>query len=189
MSAWFHKRLPGSEKKAGSPPQIEAWMRGPLPGVPPLLQPVAHALTACREEVEAKVVGITPVNLWTEYGGAASAGFHIRHAAGALDRLFTYARGEQLAPEQLAFLAAERVPDLDTGACERLVTFFSARVERALEQVRGTSEATLLEPREVGRSRLPSTVIGLLFHGAEHTQRHVGQFVTTMKLVHGMSNS
>jgi uncharacterized damage-inducible protein DinB len=163
---------------------IEAWMRGPLPGVPPLLQPVAHSLTACREEVRAKLVNISPAELWTEHG-AASAGFHIRHAAGSLDRLFSYARGERLTPEQFGFLQAEREPDFAPGAAERLMTLFEVQVERALDQVRNTDEKTLTDARLVGRAGLPSTVIGLLFHGAEHTQRHIGQFVTTVRLVRG----
>jgi uncharacterized damage-inducible protein DinB len=162
---------------------VEVWMLGPLPGVAPLLQPVAHTLTECREEVRTKCVNLSPAELWTAHGGAASAGFHIRHAAGALDRLFTYARGESLSDEQFRRLEMERAPDLADGAAERLVAAFDAQVERALAQVRATDEATLLEARVVGRSQLPSNVLGLLFHAAEHTQRHVGQFVTTVRLV------
>jgi uncharacterized damage-inducible protein DinB len=110
-------------------------------------------------------------------------GFHVRHAAGSIDRLLTYARGEQLSAAQLARLAAEGDPDRSAGAAERLVAEFDAAIERALHQVRTTPESTLLHPRSVGRARLPSTVIGLLVHVAEHTQRHVGQLVTTARVV------
>jgi uncharacterized damage-inducible protein DinB len=147
-----------------------------------LLQPVAHSLLQCREDVNARLIGVAPERLWTRPNGAASAGYHVRHAAGSLDRLLTYARGEQLSPEQMTALRAEAEPDLETGASERLLAYFNATVDRALAQVKATPEATLPDVREVGRGKLPSTVIGLLFHAAEHTQRHVGQFITTLKI-------
>jgi uncharacterized damage-inducible protein DinB len=159
----------------------EVWLRGPIEGVPPLLQPAAHSLLQSREEVRENVAGLTPAQLWARRSGAASAGFHVRHAAGSLDRLLTYARGERLSPGQLAALKAEADPDHAPDAALQLVRAFDHAVERALEQLRATDEGTLLEPRRVGRAQLPSTVIGLLFHAAEHTQRHAGQIVTTVK--------
>jgi uncharacterized damage-inducible protein DinB len=107
----------------------------------------------------------------------------VRHAAGSLDRLFTYARGEQLSSTQREALASEGEPDLSSDVDRHLVDAFDRAVERALEQLRTTSEATLLEARGVGRARLPTTVLGLLFHAAEHTQRHLGQLVTTTILI------
>ena len=162
----------------------EVWLRGvPVPDVPTLLQPVAHSLLQCREELTAALAGLTPDQLWQRPNGAASIGFHARHAAGSLDRLLTYARGELLSPAQMAALAVEETPDLASDAAATLAAGFDAAVERALAQLRETSESTLLEPRGVGRARLPSTVLGLLFHAAEHTQRHVGQLVTTGKVI------
>jgi hypothetical protein len=161
----------------------EVWLRGALPDVAPLLQPVAHSLLQCRLEVRATVPTLSDSELWATPGGAASAGYQVRHAIGSLDRLFTYARGEQLSPTQQRALAAEGRSDERVGIQESLVADFEAAVERALAQLRATDPATLLEPREVGRARLPSTVLGLLFHAAEHTQRHVGQLVTTSKVV------
>ena len=154
-----------------------------MPDVPALLQPVAHSLLQCREELTAALAGLTPDQLWQRPNGAASIGFHARHAAGSLDRLLTYARGELLSPAQMAALAVEETPDLASDAAATLAAGFDAAVERALAQLRATSESTLLEPRGVGRARLPSTVLGLLFHAAEHTQRHVGQLVTTGKVI------
>ena len=162
-------------------PQPEAWLRGQIPGIPALLQPVAHSLMQCREEVTARVTGLTPDQIWARPFGAASIGFHARHAAGSLDRLFTYARGERLSPAQQAALAAEEHPDFAPDVDRRLVAAFDQAVERALEQLRTTSETTLLEARGVGRAQLPSTVLGLLFHAAEHTQRHMGQLTTSAK--------
>jgi uncharacterized damage-inducible protein DinB len=165
--------------------QPEVWLRGPLPAFPSLLQPVAHSLLQCREELTSSVTGLTPDEVWARPSGAASIGFHARHAAGSLDRLLTYARGERLSPDQQAALAAEGHPDATSGIDLRLVSAFDKAVEQALEQLKTTSETTLLEARGVGRHQLPSTVIGLLFHAAEHTQRHVGQLVTTAKILAG----
>jgi uncharacterized damage-inducible protein DinB len=164
-------------------PQSEVWLRGPVPDIPAMLQPVAHALLQCREELTAKVTGLTPEQIWERPNGAASIGFHARHAAGSLDRLFTYARGERLSSAQRAALAAEENPDLAPNAAATLVATFDEAVERALQQLRTTSETTLLDARSVGRAQLPSTVLGLLFHAAEHAQRHVGQLVTTLKVL------
>jgi len=129
------------------------------------------------------IAGMTPEQIWSAHANAASVGFHVLHAIGSLDRLFTYARGEQLSADQRAAFAAEGQPDMGPDVGARPVAEFGAAVERALEQLRNTDEATLLHARGVGRAQLPSTVIGLLFHGAEHTQRHAGQTVTTARLV------
>jgi len=164
-------------------PPPEVWLRGPIPGIIPLLQPVAHGLLQCREELRATVTGLTPEQVWIRPAGAASIGFHLRHAAGSLDRLFTYARGEPLTLEQRAWLDSEADPDPSPDIGTTLLASFDEAVARALEQLRTTNEATLLNPRGVGRAQLPSTVLGLLFHAAEHTQRHVGQLVTTARVV------
>jgi len=164
--------------------QPEVWLRGQrVPGVPALLQPVAHSLLQCREEIAAHVQGLTPELVWARPGGAASVGFHVRHAIGSLDRLLTYARGEQISAAQLHYLANEAQADVSADISRRLVTEFDRAVERALDQLRATAETALLESRVVGRGQLPSTVVGLLFHAAEHTQRHAGQLVTTTKVV------
>lgn len=167
-----------------TPPEV--WLRGPVERIPPLLQPVAHSLLQCREEVVQSLAGLTPGELYRQPGGAASAGFHVRHAAGSLDRLFTYARGEGLSPEQMAALRSEAQADDGADAALRLIAAFEAGVDRALEQLRGTDETRLLERRAVGRAQLPSTILGLLFHAAEHTQRHTGQMVTTVRIVRAL---
>jgi hypothetical protein len=171
-----------SEGSITAPEPPEVWLRGPVPGIPPLLQPVAHALLQAMEEVRRVVGPLSPGPLWARPGGAASVGFHVRHAAGSLDRLFTYARGEALSAEQRAFLAAEAEPGAPPAEAAALVSAFESQVGRALAQLRDTRESTLLEARGVGRLQFPSTVIGLLVHAAEHTQRHVGQIVTTARI-------
>lgn len=126
---------------------------------------------------------LTAAQLAATPGGAASIAYHVLHAAGSLDRLLTYARDEQLSSEQMDALRAER--QLDALDAPTLIATFEAAVDAALLQLRSTDERTLLERRGVGRAQLPSTVIGLLFHAAEHTQRHVGQATTTMRIVTG----
>jgi hypothetical protein len=162
---------------------VEHWMRGPVEGVAPLLQPVAHALLQATEDVAAVIEPLSPAQIWARPTDAASAGFHVKHLAGALDRLLTYARGEALTADQLAWLKAEAQAGDPPADAAALVTIARGAIDRAMAQIRQTPEALLLEPRYVGRQRLPSDVLGLLFHAAEHTTRHVGQLITTVKLL------
>jgi uncharacterized damage-inducible protein DinB len=164
----------------------EVWLRGQLPDVIPELQPVAHSLLQVREEIAA-VATLSREQLWTRPGGAASIGFHLTHLAGSLDRLLTYARGDGLNAAQRAALAAEARDDTSATAAE-LVEAALGTLDRALAQVRGTPLCTLDESREVGRARLPSTVLGLLFHAAEHAQRHSAQIITTIKVIGSLGN-
>ncbi len=157
----------------------EVWLRGALSDVPALLNPVAHALLQAREEVAAAMAGFPDSLLWTRPSGVASAGFHLQHLTGVLDRLFTYARGESLSPAQLAYLDAEGSGNTSSN---ELVLAFHQQVERAIAQLRTLDERTLTDPRSVGRSGLPSTVIGLLTHAAEHIMRHVGQLLVTVRV-------
>jgi uncharacterized damage-inducible protein DinB len=159
----------------------EPWLRGPVEGVPPLLMPAAHALLQAREDAAGVLASLTTGQLWARPGGAASAGFHLRHLAGALDRLLTYARGLGLDEAQRrAASAEERETGLDAAT---LAADVNRAIEAALAQIRATRESDLLEPRGVGRRQLPSTVIGLVFHAAEHATRHAGQAVTTARIV------
>ena len=160
----------------------EAWQRGPLPGVPPLLMPAAHAFVQVSEELVA-LVGLDEAQLWARPGGVASVGFHLRHIAGSTERLLTYARGEGLREEQVRAARQDADPPRPGESASALVAAARAGIERALGQLRATPEAALLEPRDVGRRRLPSTVLGLLFHAAEHAQRHCGQAATTARIV------
>jgi hypothetical protein len=164
---------------ANNPP----WLRGPVAGVIPMLQPVAHSLTDCLEDVQSRLVGVSLERLWTKPGNAASIAFHVRHAMGSLDRMLTYARGEQLSVEQLAALKLEGVRGSGPETAEDLIVAFQKATERAMVQVRGTRDTDLQQYREVGRAKLPSTVLGVLFHAAEHTQRHIGQMSTTLRIV------
>ncbi|MXV14113.1 DinB family protein [Hufsiella ginkgonis] len=162
---------------------MEAWQRGPLPDIPPLLQPVAHALLQAREEVAELLIDFPATWLWERPAGLASVGFHLQHLSGVLDRLFTYARNEALNEEQFAYLKAEGKDSATGCSVQELVDRFSVQVEAAFKQLMDTPEDTLTDFRGIGRSQLPSTVIGLLVHAAEHTMRHVGQLLVTVKVV------
>ncbi len=166
-----------------APALPEVWLRGPLPQVPPLLQPVAHALLQARAEIAEYVAHFPAEKLAERPLGLASVGFHLRHLTGVLDRTFTYARAEPLSTAQLAYLAAETQPPTHPGAVPELVQAFHDQVDKAIAQLIATPEATLPDWRGVGRAQLPSTVIGLLVHAAEHTTRHVGQLLVTSKII------
>lgn len=164
----------------------EVWLRGPLPDMPPLLQPVAHALLQAREEVLTLMDGFPENLLWERPGGVASPGFHLQHLAGVLDRLFSYARGEKLNGTQLEALAAEGKPGAQLTSTD-LVRRFGRQVDIALDELRRIDLQLLTEYRAVGRAELPSTVCGLLVHAAEHTQRHVGQLLVTTRVLRAKS--
>ena len=160
---------------------IEAWLSGPIPDVDPLLMPVAHALLQAREDLANATRDLTVAQLSARPGGAASVGFHLRHIPGSIERLLTYARGEALTPGQLKAATAETNEGSDDAPT--LLAVVAAAIDAALAQVRGTSATELLEPRTVGRAKPPTTVLGLLFHVAEHTQRHTGQVIATAKVI------
>lgn len=164
-------------------PPPEVWQRGPVAGYEPLLMPVVHALMQVREDLESLVPLIPSKNVWLRPGGAASIGYHVRHAGGALDRLFTYARGELLTDAQRTALREEGAPGDPPASLDSVVSDVGQIIDRALKQLADTPKESLLDERKLGRAGLPTTVLGLLFHAAEHSTRHVGQAITTAKIV------
>ena len=160
----------------------EVWLRGPLPEVPPLLQPVAHALLQALEEVRRMMDSFPDHLLWIKPAQMASSGFHLQHMAGVLDRLATYARGEALSEGQMSYLKNEGIPAQDCST-RKLVDLFAAQVHRSIDELKKADEGKLTEFRGVGRAQLPSTVIGLYVHAAEHTMRHLGQLLVTAQVV------
>jgi uncharacterized damage-inducible protein DinB len=160
----------------------EWWQRGPIDGVPGVLQPVAHILLQVRESVVEIVEPLSAREWNARPAGVASAAFHVRHIVGVIDRLFTYARGNALTTEQLAAIQSEG-EELLAADVASVLRALSARVDAAVAELRAIDVTTLGNFRGVGRAGLPSTVIGCLVHGAEHAMRHVGQLSVTVRIV------
>ena len=169
------------------PNQLEVWQRGPLKDIPALLQPVAHALLQAEEELDELLVDFNEALLWERPANVASPAFHLQHLSGVLDRVFTYARNEPLTDFQLKQLYDEDVSPQQNVKVAALLQRFKNQVQIALLQLKNTDEVSLPEFRGVGRKQLPSTVIGLLVHAAEHTMRHVGQLSVTVKILKSTS--
>lgn len=161
----------------------EAWQRGPVKDIPKLLQPVAHTLIQTGEDAEKYIINIDDHTLWQKPGGVASVGFHLQHIVGVLDRLFTYAAGNALNDMQLEFLKNEGNPDNEFIEKERLLHDLQKKINEALIILEHTDELSLTEIRYLGRAKIETTKLGLLFHAAEHAQRHVGQLLVTAKWV------
>ena len=160
----------------------EWWQRGPIDDIPAVLQPIAHILLQVRESVGEIVDPLTEQEWNARPSAVASAAFHVRHIAGVIDRLFTYARGRALSAEQLAAIPLEG-QELLTADVAPLLQALSTRVDAAVAELRTIDVTTLGDFRGVGRAQLPSTVIGCLVHGAEHSMRHVGQLSVTARIV------
>lgn len=158
----------------------EPWLRGPLPGVHPLLAPPLRTLQQVREELAVCTDGLTSEQIWARPHGLTSLGFHLRHIAGSTDRLSAYLRGEPLSDALLAAMRREGEPG---ASREELLAEVNAALDRAEALFRSLDPASLTEARAVGRQALPTTVMGLVFHIAEHAFRHLGQAVSAAKLV------
>lgn len=171
----------------GKPAKGEVWQRGPVYDVPALLQPVAHALLQAKEEVISYAEGFPDQLLWIKPGGMASVGFHLQHLAGVIDRLFTYALGKALSEDQHSALLRESCEE--NVSVKELTDRFIRQVDGAVGLLKNIEESSLKEVRYVGRAKIESTQIGLLFHSAEHTMRHVGQLMVTMRFVKYMSEA
>ncbi|EON75369.1 hypothetical protein ADIS_4073 [Lunatimonas lonarensis] len=166
-----------------TPATLEVWQRGPIEGVPSLLQPVAHALLQTVDDVARFLHGFEVEKLWIRPAGMASVGFHLQHMAGVVDRLFTYADGQPLNGDQLAFLKQEGIPRPGLETVEDHIRYLERQIGYAIDRLRTTDHTTLTETRLLGRQKIPTTQLGLLFHAAEHLQRHVGQLLVTVKWV------
>jgi uncharacterized damage-inducible protein DinB len=164
-----------------TPKMPEVWLRGPLSGIPSLLQPVAHTLLQAREEIIELMKDFPEEHLWDRPANVAAPAFHLQHIPGVIDRLFTYAQGNSLSQDQLATLKEEGQEQKQT--VQQLVKTLSDKIDWALEHLSRINEQTVGESRSVGRAQLPSTVQGLLFHTAEHTMRHVGQLLVTVRII------
>ncbi len=160
----------------------EAWLNGKLEGFAPLVMPAAHALVQAIVDLEQFAKPLTDEELTARPNNAPPIAFHLRHIAGSIERLLSYARGEELNETQIDFLKAENADDSDFSAAE-LTQRAIDEIKNALETLKNISPESLFDERFVGREKLPTNNFGLLFHIAEHTARHVGQIVTTANIV------
>ncbi len=164
-------------------PRVEPWLRGSLTEVDAVRRQVLHALVLAAEDSERWCAPLSDAEINARPYGIAPVAFHLRHIARSLDRLLTYTEGKSLSGAQRDALASE----MEDGAYTEAVMFeVRAGLGEARRRVMEISGGSYEETRGVGRAMLPSTVGGLLIHCAEHTQRHVGQAVTTAKVVMGM---
>ena len=157
----------------------EPWMRGPISDVEPLVMPVFFSFQQVREDLARHTEGLSTEQVWHRSGSLPSLGFHLRHIAGSVERLTAYLMSESLTEIQLAFLKDESSPG---ATLDDLLAAIDQSLTKAEDRMRTIDPATIHEPRYIGRKRLPTTVLGLLVHIAEHTQRHLGQAITTAKL-------
>ncbi len=160
----------------------EYWLRGKIEGTPDLLQPVVHSLLQSKLELKKYMLEFPDTLLWAKPSGRASVGFHLKHLTGVLDRLFTYAEGLNLKEDQLKYLKTEATSDGDISS-DMLIAEFDNKIEEVLKKLKSIPVSSLTEFRGVGRKQLPSSVIGLIFHAAEHTQRHIGQLLVSVSVV------
>ena len=157
----------------------EPWLNGPIEGVPAHLMPVFHSFAQVREDLARYTEGLSTEDVWRRTGSLPSLGFHLRHIAHSVDRLVTYLCGDQLSDAQIATLKRESEPG---ATLTELLDDINEKLSDAERRMRTIDAGVLAEPRYIGKKRLPSTVLGLLVHVAEHTQRHLGQAITTAKL-------
>mgnify|MGYP002795017271 FL=1 len=162
--------------------QPEVWLRGKIDDIPELLQPVAHALLQAREDIQKYTNDFSEDLLWHKPAERASVGFHLQHITGVLDRMLTYSEGKMLSEAQFLALKNEGNPEIQTSL-SNLVNNSNEKIAYAINKLKSIDESTLTQFRTVGRKELPSTVIGLLFHAAEHVQRHVGQLLVTISVL------
>lgn len=161
-------------------PYIEPWLRGTYSDVPAVARAVLHALDLALDDITKWTAGLSDAEVRAEPLGLPSVSFHLKHIARSVDRILTYAEGGQISAEQLAALKAEQ-------GGEQLLSELIAEVEvsfaNAAERIRNLATANFDTPRGVGRKQLPTSIGGALIHVADHTQRHVGQVVTTAKVL------
>ncbi len=165
-------------------PYVEPWLSGSHGDVPAVARAVLHALELAWDDLRKWTAGLTDDEVHAEPFGLTPVAYHLRHIAGSVDRILTYAEGGELSAGQLAALKAEKTAGRETLAA--LLGEVETVFARAAGRIRALANADLNAPRTVGRKRLPTSVGGALIHVADHTQRHTGQVVTSAKLLRGL---
>jgi uncharacterized damage-inducible protein DinB len=168
-----------------SAPYVEPWLRGTYADVPAVGRAVLHALDLALDDLSKWTVGLKDEQAHAQPLGLTSIAFHLRHIARSTDRLLSYAEGKPLTEEQLAALKGEKQGDETLGM---LLAEVEVSFSDAADRVRVLATADFNTFRGVGRKQLPTSIGGALIHVADHTQRHVGQVVTTAKVLKALRN-
>ncbi|MCW5978724.1 MAG: DUF664 domain-containing protein [Bryobacteraceae bacterium] len=163
----------------------EPWLRGSLEGVDAMIAPALFSFQQAREDLAQWTEGLSAEQIWARPHGLAPLGFQLKHIAGSVERLTTYLEGRQLDAAQIAALKEEMTDGAGRDELLAGIERAFARSERVFRALRGED---LKQPRAIGRKQLPTTVIGLLVHIAEHTQRHVGQAIVTAKVARDLGS-
>jgi uncharacterized damage-inducible protein DinB len=164
-------------------PYTEPWLRGTHADVPVVARAVLYSFELACDDAERWTEGLSNLEIHAQPSGLMSVAAQLKHIAGSADRLLTYAEGHQLSGEQLNTLKQEHAGG---ETLDQLLDHLKASLAGAADRVRALTSGDLNAERKVGRKNLPTTLGGLLVHVAEHTQRHVGQLVTTAKLVRAL---
>jgi uncharacterized damage-inducible protein DinB len=164
-------------------PYVEPWLRGTYSDVPAVGRAVLHALDLALDDLTKWTEGLSDDEVRSQPLGLNAIAFHLRHIARSTDRILTYAEGGQLSAEQLSALKAEQGGD-ETLA--ELLAEVETSFSNAAERIRVLATADFETFRGVGRKQLPTSIGGALIHVADHTQRHVGQVVTTAKMLRAL---
>ncbi len=169
-------------------PNIEPWLSGSHSAIHPCFRPLLFSLEQAQQDLRHWTLGLSEEQVWAQPLGLAPLGFQLRHIAGSVDRLFSYVEGNQLNERQLTALRSEMIPG---ASLIQLLTEMDVVFQGVVQKVELLDAIAITENRGVGRKQLPTTVIGLLVHIAEHTQRHVGQAILTAKVLSaiGTANS
>ncbi len=147
---------------------MEPWLAGKHADLDPIRRLLACSLEHCLGDLRK----------WTPDVPTDAQAFQLRHIAGSVDRLWTYALGGTISPAQLDVLAVESSGPTDR---EPLLDLVAETFSRVTREMRMMEDIDYRDSRYVGRQRVEVPLGLLLGHIAEHTQRHTGQLITLSK--------
>ena len=165
--------------------KLEIWMQGQIDGITPLLQPVAHTFLQIDADIQTLLTDDLEPFIWVRPFDMANIAFHVQHITGVTKRMIIYSKGEVLSDDELAEIKTEgvRPGGLNIDILKRQLHF---QIQQSIDYLRNIEAQELIQERFLGRKKIPTTKIGLLFHAAEHGQRHYGQLLVTIKTVKGL---
>lgn len=164
-------------------PYVEPWLRGTHSDLPATARAAVHALELAQDDLRKWTAELTETEIHAAPFGLTTVATQLRHIAGSIDRILSYAEGKRLMDEQLA---RQQTEESGSQSLAELTTAVEAAITLAFARVRVLAGQDLEQPLAVGRKQLPSSLGGLLVHVADHTQRHVGQVVATAKVLRGL---